>query len=63
VDGKLSDRIPYKVLNYPYGIFSKSGGFDYKNRDLIKYIKSNYKDVFYKEYGGGFCYTITFEKK
>lgn len=62
VDGKLSDHFPYKVLNHPYDLFSKSGGFDYKNRNLIKCIKSNYKIVFYKEYGGGFCYTITFEK-
>jgi len=63
VDGKLSERFPYKILNRPYEIFSKSGGFDYKNRDLINYIKSKYKDVSYKEYGGGFCYSITFEGK
>lgn len=62
VDGKLSDQFPYKVLNRPYDLFSKSGGFDYKNRDLIKYIKTNYKDVYYQEYGGGFCYTITFKR-
>jgi demethylmenaquinone methyltransferase/2-methoxy-6-polyprenyl-1,4-benzoquinol methylase len=61
VDGKFSDRFPYKLLNRPYDLFSKSGGFDYKKRDLIKYIKSNYKVVFYREYGGGFCYSITFE--
>jgi demethylmenaquinone methyltransferase/2-methoxy-6-polyprenyl-1,4-benzoquinol methylase len=32
VDGKLSNRFPYKVLNFPYILFSKSGGFDYKTR-------------------------------
>jgi hypothetical protein len=61
VDGKLSDRFPYRVLNRPYDLFSKSGGFDYRNRDLIGYIRSKYDDVFYREYGAGFIFTTTFQ--
>jgi ubiquinone/menaquinone biosynthesis C-methylase UbiE len=60
VDARLSDRFPYRLLNRPYGLFAESGGFDLKNRDLIAHISSNYEVVFFKEYAGGFTYTITF---
>jgi demethylmenaquinone methyltransferase/2-methoxy-6-polyprenyl-1,4-benzoquinol methylase len=60
VDGKLSDRFPHRLLNRPYDLFAKSGGFDMKNRDLIAHIRSRYEVVFYREYAGGFYYTITF---
>jgi demethylmenaquinone methyltransferase/2-methoxy-6-polyprenyl-1,4-benzoquinol methylase len=60
VDGRLSERFPYRLMNGPYELFAKSGGFDLKNRDLIAHIRSNYEVVFFKEYAGGFTYTITF---
>jgi demethylmenaquinone methyltransferase/2-methoxy-6-polyprenyl-1,4-benzoquinol methylase len=62
VDGKLSDRFPYRLLNRPYDLFAKSGGFDLKNRDLLAYIRSNYEVVLFREYAGGFYYTITFAR-
>lgn len=62
VDGKLSDRFPYQLLNRPYDRFAKIGGFDLKNRDLLAYIRTNYEVVVYKEYTGGLCYTITFTR-
>jgi demethylmenaquinone methyltransferase/2-methoxy-6-polyprenyl-1,4-benzoquinol methylase len=63
VDFKMSNRYPYKIFNYLYYKFAKTAGFDFKNRDLIEYIKSKYSVEFYEENMGGFGYIITFRKQ
>jgi len=62
VDFKMSNRYPYKLFNYLYYKFAKTAGFDFKNRDLINYIRSKYSVEFYEESIGGFGYIITFRK-
>lgn len=62
VDFKNSNRYPYKLFNSLFNRFSKTAGFDLKNRDLIEYIKSKYVVEFYEEKLGGFGYIITFKK-
>jgi ubiquinone/menaquinone biosynthesis C-methylase UbiE len=62
VDVKKSSNFPYRLFNFFFYLFSKSANFDIRKRDLIAYVKSKYKVVFFKEYFGGFCYTIVFKR-
>jgi ubiquinone/menaquinone biosynthesis C-methylase UbiE len=62
VDVKKSSNFPFRLFNFFFYLFSKSANFDIQKRDLIAYVKSKYKIVFYKEYFGGFCYVIVFKR-
>jgi ubiquinone/menaquinone biosynthesis C-methylase UbiE len=62
VDFKKSQKYPSKIFNPFIYLLSKSANFNVNKRDVIAYIKSKYKVTYYKEYLGGFCYTIVFER-
>jgi ubiquinone/menaquinone biosynthesis C-methylase UbiE len=62
VDVKLAEHFPMKILNNLFLGMSKNAGFDIKSRNLLKYIRSKYITVYYKEYFGGFVYTIIIKK-
>lgn len=63
VDIKESEKYPYKIFNYLFYLFSKTANFDPRRRDVISYVKSKYEVIYYREYLGGFCYTIVFKRQ
>lgn len=63
IDAKTSAQFPQMAFNHLFSWTAKSVGFDVYSRDLAGYIQSKYEVAFYKEYLGGFGYTIAFKRK
>lgn len=62
VDVKESDHFPFKMFNIPIRAFAKTANFDIRNRKIIEYIRTKYEVVSYKEYFGGYFYSIIFKE-